>query len=94
MQNQRQDRIRERAYQIWEREGRQEGRAEEHWWQAEQELGSTEEAPASSSNGGPDMNGNGAATLEATPATNGGGAKPVAPKSRAPRRRRGSQAQA
>lgn len=24
--------IRERAYHIWEREGRPDGRAEDHWW--------------------------------------------------------------
>jgi hypothetical protein len=31
-------RIRERAYQIWDRDGRPEGRAHEHWVQAEQEI--------------------------------------------------------
>ena len=31
--------VRERAYAIWEREGRPEGRAEQHWRMAEQELG-------------------------------------------------------
>jgi hypothetical protein len=30
--------IRLRSYQIWEREGRPEGRAEEHWRQAKAEL--------------------------------------------------------
>ena len=33
---------RERAYEIWDREGRQEGRAEEHWAQAERELGGSQ----------------------------------------------------
>ena len=33
------DRIRQRAYEIWDREGRQEGRAEDYWLQAERELG-------------------------------------------------------
>lgn len=32
------DRIRERAYQLWEDEGRPEGRAEENWAQAEREI--------------------------------------------------------
>jgi len=32
--------IRSRAYQIWEREGRS-GRAEDHWLQAERELAAT-----------------------------------------------------
>ena len=33
------DKIRQRAYEIWDREGRQEGRAEDYWLQAERELG-------------------------------------------------------
>lgn len=33
-----QERIRRRAYQIWEREGRPEGRHEQHWAQACQEI--------------------------------------------------------
>ncbi|TIW88562.1 MAG: DUF2934 domain-containing protein, partial [Mesorhizobium sp.] len=32
------DRIRERAYQIWEREGRMNGDPERHWHQAEAEI--------------------------------------------------------
>ena len=39
----RERRIRLRAYAIWEREGRPEGRAEDHWLQATWEL---EPAPA------------------------------------------------
>ena len=31
-------RIRERAYSLWEQEGRPEGRAEEHWHAARREL--------------------------------------------------------
>ena len=31
-------RIRARAYEIYEQEGRQDGRAEEHWQQAEREI--------------------------------------------------------
>jgi hypothetical protein len=30
--------VRERAYQLWEAEGRPDGRHEEHWYQAEREL--------------------------------------------------------
>jgi Protein of unknown function (DUF2934) len=37
-----QQRIRERAYELWERSGRPDGRADEYWWQAERELGSIE----------------------------------------------------
>ncbi len=39
--------IRQRAYEIWDREGRQEGRADDYWLQAERELGvSQANAPA------------------------------------------------
>jgi Protein of unknown function (DUF2934) len=34
----RQERIRTRAYYLWEKEGRPEGRAPEHWCRAEQET--------------------------------------------------------
>ena len=33
------DKIRKRAYEIWERQGRPHGRAEEHWRQAQSEVG-------------------------------------------------------
>lgn len=33
-----QDRIKQRAYEIWEREGRPEGHESKHWSRAEQEL--------------------------------------------------------
>jgi Protein of unknown function (DUF2934) len=32
------DKIRRRAYEIWEREGRPDGRQHEHWSQARQEM--------------------------------------------------------
>ena len=32
------EKIRQRAYEIWDREGRQEGRDEEYWLQAEREI--------------------------------------------------------
>ena len=38
MTDDRQQRIRQRAYQIWLDEGRPDGRHEEHWQQAESEL--------------------------------------------------------
>ena len=34
-----QDKIRERAYAIWEQDGRPEGREQEHWYRASSELG-------------------------------------------------------
>jgi hypothetical protein len=39
MENERDRRIRERAYRLWEEEGRPEGRHESHWHQASQEAG-------------------------------------------------------
>lgn len=33
-----QDRVRRRAYELWEREGRPEGRDREHWEQARREI--------------------------------------------------------
>jgi len=35
--------IRERAYQIWEREGRPHGKSVEHWLQAEAEIAAGEQ---------------------------------------------------
>ena len=40
--------IRERAYVIWEREGRPQGRELEHWLQAESELAKVDETPLQS----------------------------------------------
>jgi hypothetical protein len=36
-------RIRDRAYEIWERAGRPEGKAVEHWQQAEAEIAAEEQ---------------------------------------------------
>lgn len=38
MESDREQRIRERAYEIWEREGRPQGRAAEHWARAAGEI--------------------------------------------------------
>ncbi|WP_295046551.1 DUF2934 domain-containing protein [uncultured Paracoccus sp.] len=38
MDHDHQDRIKQRAHDIWEREGRPEGRDADHWSQAEEEL--------------------------------------------------------
>ena len=43
MDRDREERIRERAYQIWEREGRQEGSHDAHWQRAERELDEEEQ---------------------------------------------------
>jgi hypothetical protein len=41
----RHEKIRQRAYEIWEREGRPEGQHERHWHQALDELGRDESDP-------------------------------------------------
>jgi len=46
----RDQRVRERAYRIWEEEGQPEGRQEEHWRRAETEI-SEEEAQSISPSG-------------------------------------------
>ncbi|MDQ2103159.1 DUF2934 domain-containing protein [Azospirillum isscasi] len=46
MQGDREDRIRHRAYEIWEREGRPEGRGESHWAQACAEIEAEDAASA------------------------------------------------
>lgn len=40
-----QSKIRERAYQLWEQEGRQHGRDVEYWLQAERSLAAAPEPP-------------------------------------------------
>ncbi|MCO5066217.1 MAG: DUF2934 domain-containing protein [Rhizobiaceae bacterium] len=42
----RDERIRQRAHAIWDREGRPEGAAQRHWQQAEQEIAQEDSAPA------------------------------------------------
>lgn len=41
--------VRERAYLIWEREGRPSGRDHEHWTMAEREIRAEEKAPPAES---------------------------------------------
>lgn len=45
----REQKIRERANQIWEEEGRPEGRHEEHWRRAEEEVAAGEHVPVGES---------------------------------------------
>ena len=90
------DRIRDRAYEIWDRDGRQSGRDEEYWLRAERELGvaagSTDHAPLGLSD---QVSAPGAAdqTAASAPANKkaNGAAKGLAAKAPAPRKRRGSQ---
>lgn len=46
MSGNRDERIRERAHAIWDREGRPEGAAQRHWEQAEQEISKEDGAGA------------------------------------------------
>ncbi|OYD81528.1 DUF2934 domain-containing protein [Azospirillum brasilense] len=46
MQGDREDRIRHRAYEIWERDGRPEGRGQDHWAQACAEIEAEDRASA------------------------------------------------
>jgi hypothetical protein len=46
--NDKQDRIRQRAYEIWQRSGQPEGLQEDHWFQATREIDAEEERGVSS----------------------------------------------
>jgi hypothetical protein len=46
MDNDRNELIQRRAYAIWEHEGRPEGRHDEHWRRAAEEMHGLEDAPA------------------------------------------------
>ncbi len=56
MQNE--DRVRQRAHEIWEQQGRPEGRQEEHWAQARREIeaGSRPPPPAAELDPSPTVN--------------------------------------
>ena len=43
----REERIRQRAHEIWEREGRPEGREQQHWYQALEEIAVEEDGSLS-----------------------------------------------
>ncbi len=51
MASDREEKIRSRAYTIWQREGGPEGRGEEHWAQAEREIDNEEAAGGDASRG-------------------------------------------
>ena len=71
------DSIRRRAHAIWEREGRPEGRQQEHWEQARREI-EAEEAASPSRTAAPDD--------APTPTAPGGGATPAEAAVGAPRK--------
>jgi Protein of unknown function (DUF2934) len=80
------DKIRQRAYEIWDRDGRPEGRAQDYWLQAERELGAAQASvPAGLKND---------AGVPAQAKKRGDGATksaPVKAPETGPRKRRGSQ---
>jgi len=49
MGHDRDDRIRKRAHELWELEGRPHGKEREHWEQAERELGGSDQPAAAGS---------------------------------------------
>jgi hypothetical protein len=49
-----QERIRQRAHEIWERDGRPEGRREEHWAQARREIEAEDSGGAAAGPATPD----------------------------------------
>ena len=51
MDNDLRNKIQELAHEIWEREGRPDGRAEEHWSQAERELGGAQKSRSANKSG-------------------------------------------
>ena len=48
MDDERERRIRERAHEIWEREGRPDGAQEEHWRRASEEIDAEDQAGSGS----------------------------------------------
>ena len=48
--NDRDELIRRRAYSIWEKQGRPDGKHDEHWRQAHDEMHGLEDAPAKAPN--------------------------------------------
>jgi hypothetical protein len=93
------EKIRDRAYEIWDREGRQEGRDDEYWLRAERELSASRDGgagrPAEAASTSAESPTAGITDATSAPAkTNkkaNGATKPLAAKAPAQRKRRGSQ---
>jgi hypothetical protein len=52
MSDDRQQRVKQRAYEIWESEGRPSGRHDDHWNRADRELGEQDQGRSSGAIGG------------------------------------------
>jgi hypothetical protein len=85
------EKIRARAYELWDRAGRQHGRDEEHWLQAERELGATGARAAGAPN--PPVATAGETSVQASPSPKGNGTAKSLVSKTAPRKRRGAQPQ-
>jgi hypothetical protein len=83
---QEQDRIAQLAHELWEQEGRPEGRALEHWLQAESRLQSNPRSSGSSVQ--PQVGTPTAAAQPALPAAKSNGSNNGSSRSKAPKRAR------
>jgi hypothetical protein len=99
MQDDRQNKIRQRAYDLWHNEGRQDGRAEDYWAQAEREIDAEHGVAAEAGSELPAVQAD-SGTVTPAPAKkastaakkSGNGIAPLAGKSaEGPRKRRGAQ---
>jgi len=94
MRSDREERIRQRAYAIWQSEGHGHGRHEDHWHRAEQEIAAEEAGSSKAPRRAPRSGKAAAAKSAATLARSRGGGtetraqKPVSPKKPPPRGRK------
>jgi len=82
MTAERERRIRERAYAIWEEEGRPSGREHEHWTQAEDEIHAAEADAGSTITLSPGGRGRRLRRVESGAAASAGGGRLEAPHGR------------
>ena len=85
MSDDRQQRVKQRAYEIWESEGRPSGRHDDHWSRADRELGDQDQGRSSGAIGGAAK---GNAKRGATKSTAGASARKAAGEAGAPVRKR------
>jgi hypothetical protein len=95
MRSDREERIKQRAYALWQSEGHRHGRHEDHWHRAEREIAAEEAGPgAAPRRAGRPRKAAATKTAAATPARSRStssetrGAKPATPKKRSTPRRK------
>jgi hypothetical protein len=92
MRSDRDARIRQRAYQIWHKEGRRHGSHDAHWRQAEREIAAEDAALGSKKDGAARSKATPPVASEATPViVSGARAKDAAAAKQPPPARRGRQ---